>query len=259
MALLVGLAVMAAVCFIGIASPAFYPGVLRWLGDRGISHSETRFDRTQLRADLASDGFVLGAPAHIRIYKRERRLELWLQKAGGRYELFRDYAICNFSGGLGPKLLEGDRQAPEGFYRIAKAQLNPASRHHLAFNLGFPNALDRQLARTGSNLMVHGGCTSIGCYAITDAGVDEVYAVVEAALDAGQPEVDVAAFPFEMNEGALLVHAGAEWEAFWRNLKQGADLFVATGMPPKVAACNGEYRFGADAESDNCVPIMGWA
>jgi murein L,D-transpeptidase YafK len=175
-----------------------------------------------------------------------------------RYQLFRSYDICNFSGTLGPKLFEGDEQAPEGFYRIARAQLNPASRHHLAFNLGFPNAFDRQLARTGSALMVHGGCTSIGCYAIGDESVDEVYAVIEAAMDAGQTEIDVAALPFEMNDTALAAHAGGTWDGFWRNLKAGADLFARDGVPPRVAACNGQYRFGEDANGEGCVPIAGW-
>jgi TatA/E family protein of Tat protein translocase len=113
-----------------------------------------------------------GSGRALRIFKAEKRLELWLQGADGRYALFRGYDICKYSGGLGPKIREGDRQAPEGFYRVGKLQLNPNSRHHVAFNLGFPNAYDRQLGRTGSALMVHGGCTSIGCYAITDEKVD---------------------------------------------------------------------------------------
>ena len=255
------MAVLSATAFLAVAlpGPSGYSRVLDWLRHRMEIRTEPRFDRVQLNADLVAAGFKLGDPAHVRIYKRERRLELWMQRAGeARYALFRSYAICNVSGGLGPKLEEGDRQAPEGFYRIARAQLNPASRHHLAFNLGFPNAFDRQLERTGSALMVHGGCSSIGCYAITDESVDEVYAVVEAAMDAGQDEVDVAAFPFEMSDWALSIHGGTLWESFWRNLKQGADLFALTGAPPKVAACKGEYRFGGDADSEGCVPITGW-
>ncbi|MEQ1770134.1 MAG: 2-dehydro-3-deoxyphosphooctonate aldolase [Devosia sp.] len=256
----VGLGLVAVMWLVGIAWPLTegYPSLFHWLKDRAITEDEPRFDRTQLRADLVTAGFTLGDPAHVRIYKRERRLELWMQKDDGAFEMFRDYAICNFSGDLGPKVREGDRQAPEGFYRIARAQLNPNSRHHLAFNLGFPNQFDRQLDRTGSALMVHGGCTSIGCYAITDAAVDEVYAVIEAALNNGQDEVDVAAFPFALSEGALVAHAGGVWDGFWRNLKQGFDLFEQERKPPKVAACNGVYRFGADAESEGCVAITGW-
>ncbi len=217
------------------------------------------FDRTQLVADLSAAGLALGAPAHVRIYKRERRLEVWLQGAAGPYELFRGYDICSFSGGLGPKLKEGDRQAPEGFYRVGLSQLNPNSRHHLSFNLGFPNAFDRQLGRTGSALMVHGGCSSIGCYAIGDESVDEVYAVVEAALKGGQAAVDVHAFPFRLTATALAAEGGSAWMGYWRNLKQGYDLFEATQVPPVVGACAGEYRFGADAEGPQCAAIAAWS
>lgn len=227
-------------------------------GDRDIA-PERVHDRQQFVADLTEAGFALGDRAHVRIFKREHRLELWLQRADGRYALFRDYDICTFSGDLGPKLKEGDKQSPEGFYRVAQSQLNPNSRHHLSFNLGFPNAFDRQLGRTGSALMVHGGCSSIGCYAITDASVDEVYAVVEAALHKGQDAVDVHVFPFRMTAAALAAEDGNTWAPFWRNLKAGYDLFEAAGAPPRVGACRGEYRFGADAEGQECAVIAAWS
>lgn len=227
-------------------------------GDRDIA-TERVYDRTQFVTELADAGFALGDEAHVRIFKREHKLELWLKQADGRYALFRDYDICKFSGDLGPKLKEGDKQSPEGFYRVATSQLNPNSRHHLSFNLGFPNAFDRQLGRTGSALMVHGGCSSIGCYAITDASVDEVYAVVEAALAKGQDAVDVHVFPFRMTARALAAEGGNTWAPFWRNLKVGYDLFEAAGTPPKVGACRGEYRFGADAEGPECAVIAAWS
>lgn len=219
------------------------------------------FDRTPLVADLQRDGFALGDQAHVRIYKRERRLELWLSGAAdeGRFRLFRNYEICNYSGTLGPKLKEGDRQAPEGFYRVALSQLNPNSRHHLSFNLGFPNAFDRQLERTGSALMVHGGCSSVGCYAIGDENVDEVYAVVEAALRSGQSAVDVHAFPFRLTSAALAAASGHTWAPFWRNLKDGYDLFEARRQPPRVGACRGEYLFDAAAEGPQCAAIAAWS
>lgn len=257
----VGLAALGALWLVGVAWPLTegYPSLLHWLKDRIIASSEPRFDRDRLRDDLVAAGFVLGDRAHIRIFKQEKRLELWLQRRDGRFALFRGYDICRFSGGLGPKLREGDRQSPEGFYRVSKSQLNPNSRHHLSFNLGFPNAYDRQLGRTGSALMVHGGCTSIGCYAITDEKVDEVYAVVEAALEAGQDAVDVHAFPFRMTEAALARESDNLWLPYWRNLKQGFDLFEATAMPPAVSACRGEYRFGAEAGGPGCVAIAAWS
>lgn len=252
--------VAVSVCALIALGAIAWPLVTAHLSDRqeGQHITDPVFDRTRLMADLDAAGFEPGAEAFVRVFKREHLLELWMKKSDGRFALFRAYEICKYSGGLGPKLAEGDRQAPEGFYRVARAQLNPASRHHLAFNIGFPNALDRELGRTGSALMVHGGCTSIGCYAMTDAQIDEIYAVVEAALNAGQREVDVAIFPFRMTETALQAEAGSEWSGFWRNLKQGFDLFEAHRAPPPVAACEGEYVFGSDALAPNCKPITGW-
>ena len=220
---------------------------------------EPRYDRVQLAADLAAAGFAMGDAVHVRILKRERLLEVWLSHAGARFEQFRAYPICAMSGDLGPKLQEGDRQAPEGFYRVGLSQLNPGSRHHLAFNLGFPNAFDRSLGRTGSALMVHGGCSSVGCYAITDAAVDEVYAMVEAALVAGQPAVDVHAFPFRLDGQSLAEMSGHPALDFWRNLKSGYDLFESEGRPPAVATCGGQYRFAADAEGPECTAIAAWS
>ena len=213
------------------------------------------FDRAPLLSSLGEAGLALGSKVHVRIFKREARLELWLAD-GAAYRLFRRYPICTWSGDIGPKLREGDKQAPEGFYTIRLAQLNPNSRHHLAFNLGFPNEYDRQLGRTGSFLMVHGGCTSVGCYAMTDAGVDEIYAIVEAALRAGQDGVGVAIYPFELTATALATEGDSQWLGFWRNLKTGYDAFEATRVPPKVGACEGVYRFGDDAVG--CSAISGW-
>jgi murein L,D-transpeptidase YafK len=248
--LLVGLLALAVLLVAGVLGVA--------LRHRGEPQVQT-FDRTALVAALTADGFSMGDAAHVRIFKRERRLELWLSASGGRYRLFRSYDICTYSGDLGPKLKEGDRQSPEGFYRVGLKQLNPYSRHHLAFNLGFPNALDQALSRTGSALMVHGGCSSIGCYAITDSNIDEVYAVVEAALKNGQMAVDVHAFPFRLTETALADMQSNPWVGFWRNLKEGHDLFERDGMPPKVGACNGTYRFGQAAEGPPCAAIAAWS
>ncbi len=229
--------------------------------DRDAASTRQVFDRTLLVAELGRAGFALGDQAHVRIYKRELRLELWLSGASdlGRFRLFRNYEICNYSGTLGPKLKEGDHQAPEGFYRVAQSQLNPNSRHHLSFNLGFPNAYDRQLERTGSALMVHGGCSSVGCYAIGDENVDEVYAVIEAALKAGQAAVDVHAFPFRLTNTALAAEAGHTWAPFWRNLKIGHDLFDVRRQPPRVGACRGEYLFDTAAEGPECAAIAAWS
>jgi murein L,D-transpeptidase YafK len=239
-----------------------YPSVFDWLRDRSITTDTTqlpvKYDRTKLYGELGAKGFALGDQAHLRIFKREKMLELWLKRPEGQFVLFKSYPVCTFSGGLGPKLAEGDHQAPEGFYRVASRQLNPHSRHHLAFNLGFPNAYDRELERTGSALMVHGGCSSVGCFAMTDPQIDEIYAVVDAALRQGQGEIDVAVFPFRLTAQALAAEAHSSWLPFWQNLKQGSDLFDATGTPPRVGACKGQYIFGDAAKQPGCTPITGW-
>jgi len=157
------------------------------------------------------------------------------------WRLFQSYPICRFSGDLGPKLRQGDRQAPEGFYQVANGQLNPNSRHHLSFNLGFPNAFDRSHGRTGSYLMVHGGCSSIGCYAMTDPAVDDIYRLVSAALGNGQTSVDVDAFPFRMTNRNMARYAQSRWIDFWRDLKTGYDLFESDRSVPIVQLVGKRY------------------
>jgi murein L,D-transpeptidase YafK len=202
--------------------------------------------RRTLPQRLAAAGAAQGQPVFIRIFKEDAKLELWM-KAGGRWGLFQSYDICRFSGKLGPKLATGDRQAPEGFYRVGLGQLNPASRHHLSFNLGFPNAYDRAQGRTGSYLMVHGGCSSIGCYAVTDAGVDDIYRLVEAALRGGQGAVEVHIFPFRMTAANMARHGGSRWAGFWRDLKTGYDHFEAKRQVPEISVAKGRYRLAAGA------------
>jgi len=199
-------------------------------------------DLSRLRARLDRAGVKPGVPIHLRIYKLESEIELWVEK-GGRFERFATYPICMWSGRLGPKLKEGDRQAPEGFYTVSKEALNPNSRMHLSFNLGFPNVYDRSHGRTGSFLMVHGGCASIGCYAVTDGVVDEIWDFVTAALDNGQARIPVHAFPFRMTERNVRLRSGNQWSGFWADLKQGYDLFEQTKLPPKVSVCEGRYVF----------------
>lgn len=187
-------------------------------------------------------GLRLGAPVFMRIFKEERMLELWVQ-AGTAFRLFRSYPICNYSGDLGPKLREGDRQSPEGFYFVGASAMNPNSSYHLSFNLGFPNAYDREQGRTGSYLMVHGDCLSIGCYAMTDPAIEEIYLAAEAALAAGQPFFRVHAFPFRMTAARMRAAEDVRWEAFWANLKTGYDAFEDGHVPPDVRVRDGIYHF----------------
>jgi murein L,D-transpeptidase YafK len=199
-------------------------------------------DLAQLDQRLAAHGVALGVPIYIRIFKLESELELWVQK-DGRFVRLASYPICLWSGRLGPKLREGDRQAPEGFYTVSAEQLNPNSRWHRSFNLGFPNAFDQAHGRTGSLIMVHGGCLSIGCYAMTDPVVDEIWRLVTAALENGQERFAVHVFPFRMTERNLRLRRGQQWSSFWADLKTGFDLFEQAKLPPLVSVCKGRYMF----------------
>ena len=195
-----------------------------------------------LKTALDKKGLTLGSPLFIRIIKAESRLEVWLQKES-EFVLFKDYKICNFSGGLGPKTKVGDEQAPEGFYFVKAQQLNPWSRFHLSFNLGFPNAYDRAHGYTGSALMVHGSCVSIGCYAMTDRYIDEIYTLAYAAFEHGQAYFRVHIFPFAMTDENLQKHVNHYWYYFWKNLKEGYDFFEEKKMPPNVQVANKRYVF----------------
>jgi murein L,D-transpeptidase YafK len=190
------------------------------------------------------------APILVRIYKEESTLEIWKQDRTGRFVLLSTYPICKYSGKLGPKVVEGDRQAPEGFYDITSDQMNPNSSEYLAFNIGFPNAFDRSLGRTGSFLMVHGGCRSVGCYAMTDGAMEEIYGLIYEAFRGGQETVQVQAFPFRMTAVNLARHAEDRNAPFWEMLKVGSDAFLATGRPPTVAVCDQRYVFNPAVTGD---------
>jgi murein L,D-transpeptidase YafK len=196
-----------------------------------------------LQAKLAKKGLELGAPLFVRIFKQESILELWLESEDQSFRLFEAYPICSFSGELGPKQRVGDLQSPEGFYFVTASRMNPWSQFHLSFNLGYPNAYDRYHGRSGSALMVHGDCVSIGCYAMTDAGIEEIYTLAAAALDGGQPFFRVHAFPFRMTKENMSLNERHHWIDFWWNLKQGYDWFELHEIPPNVEQRGGQYVF----------------
>ena len=201
---------------------------------------QNKFITRTLEVGLAELGATIGDPVFIRIFKKEALLEVWI-RTETTYEHLKDYAICAYSGYLGPKLREGDRQAPEGFYKVKNHQLNPNSKFHLSFNLGYPNKYDREHNRTGSFLMVHGNCVSDGCYAMTNIKIEEIYTLVESALQKGQKYVQVHAYPFYMTDENLALYEGNEWDDFWMNLKEGYDYFEAEKLPPLIKVKNKQY------------------
>jgi murein L,D-transpeptidase YafK len=203
---------------------------------------------------LGEKGMTAGSPVMIRIFKAESELELWLLK-DGRFELFATYPICFWSGKLGPKQREGDRQAPEGFYSVGTEQLHLKGRQPRSLHLGFPNALDRAHARTGSHILVHGGCQSIGCYAMTNPVMEEIFALSEQALHQGQDRIPVHAFPFRMTEDNLKNFADHPWYGFWLNLKDAYDVFERTRVPPRVGVCDKKYLVSEGAApGESAVP-----
>ena len=206
---------------------------------------------------LAKSGLKQESPIFVRIFKKEAQLEIWKAKDDGRYYHFKTYPICNFSGELGPKIATGDKQSPEGFYTVTPGQMNPNSQFHLSFNLGFPNAYDKVNGRTGSALMVHGDCRSAGCYAMTDALIEEIYALARESFQGGQTKFHVHAFPFRMTEENMRRHRDSKWYGFWKTLKQGYDDFELARVPPSVAVCSRQYLVNADFLGVNAVPDPG--
>lgn len=196
----------------------------------------------KLIATMQKMGLALGDPVFIRLFKSEKKLEVWVQD-GVSYLLFKTYTICYHSGNLGPKIREGDRQSPEGFYTVSARQLNPNSDYHLSFNLGFPNEYDKSYHRTGSLLMVHGRCSSVGCFAMTDFRMDEIYTLVESAIIAGQQKIPVHIFPFEMTNANMMAFQDSQWIEFWENLKEGYDYFEGQHNPPQVTVQDQRYQF----------------
>ncbi len=200
-------------------------------------------------AEIERKSMPVDSPILVRIFKEEAELEVWKKDSTGRFAHLKTYPICRWSGELGPKIKEGDRQAPEGFYQITPGLMNPHSNYYLAFNLGFPNAYDRANDRTGAFLMVHGDCSSRGCYAMTDEQIEEIFALGRDSFSGGQKSFQVQAYPFRMTPLNMAKHRNSPHMAFWRMLKQGYDHFEVTRQEPKVDVCEKRYVF--DAESPN--------
>ena len=197
----------------------------------------------QLEPSLKLQGLNLGSNVYLRIFKESEELELWVKK-DNIFSLYKTYKICTYGpGGLGPKIKRGDNQAPEGFYQATAQSLNPNSNYHLAIGVGYPNEYDRRLKRTGSAIMIHGDCASIGCFAMTNLRIEKIYALVYCAFKNGQDKLHIDIFPFRMTNENLNMHQNSEWQLFWRNLKEGYDFFEMHKTPPKVRVKNGKYIF----------------
>jgi len=201
----------------------------------------------KLASLMQSKNMERGSPILARVFKEENTVEIWKQKSNGRFELLVSYPICKMSGKLGPKYIEGDRQSPEGFYTVRPTNMNPNSQYHLAFNIGYPNAYDRVHGRTGSNLMVHGACSSSGCFSMNDAQMTEIYAIARDSFRGGQSEFQIQSFPFRMTATNMARYRNDPNYAFWKNLKEGYDYFEITKGPLKVDVCEKRYVFNAVA------------
>ena len=195
------------------------------------------------------------SPILVRIFKEEAELEVWKQDTTGRFQILKIYPICRWSGDLGPKLYEGDRQAPEGFYTVTPELMNPNSNFYLAINTGFPNSFDKANNRDGSLLMIHGDCSSSGCYAMTDEQISEIYSLARDSL-VGRPSFQVQAYPFRLTPANLARHRNHPNLAFWQMLKIGNDHFEATHLEPKVDVCNRLYVFDAEPPPNSPDPLV---
>jgi len=208
----------------------------------------------KLIADMTAKDMELQSPILVRLFKQEAELEVWKQDRSGRFALLKTYPICRWSGDLGPKVREGDRQAPEGFYSITPAQMNPQSAYYLSFNTGYPNAFDKALGRSGSQLMVHGDCSSRGCYAMTDEQIAEIYSLGRESFFGGQRAFQLQAYPFRMTPINMAKHRNNPNMPFWKMIKEGYDHFEVTRQEPKVDFCEKKYVFDAvktpDAKRD---------
>jgi murein L,D-transpeptidase YafK len=216
----------------------------------------------EIQSKMSEIGVSRHSPTLIRAFKKEGELELWKADSQGEYKLLKTYPICRWSGQLGPKKNEGDRQVPEGFYSITPQSMNPNSSFYLSFNVGYPNAFDRSLGRDGSLIMVHGSCSSRGCFAMTDQQIAEIYAVTRESFSGGQQAIQMQSFPFRFTPQNLARYRADDNLPFWKNLKEGSDHFEVTKREPKVAACGRKYVFNAtpangsfDAKSA-CPPVQ---
>lgn len=203
---------------------------------------ERKKNFSTIRTDMAMKGLSIGTPLYIRAFKSEMEMELWAQNPyTGEYKLYKTYPICQKSGSLGPKIKEGDRQTPEGFYDVTPDRMNPHSKFYLSFNIGYPNAYDRAHGHTGSALMVHGACVSAGCLAMNDNNIGEIYLIIDESFKNGVHRIPVHIFPFRMTSDQLALRQNSPWMPFWLDLKKGYDYFEKYHVPPDMGLEHNRY------------------
>jgi murein L,D-transpeptidase YafK len=239
--------VRALMASIALSAAMALPGCNTSDGPLPMSAKAARPLSDKMVKDIESKNMDKESPILVRSFKEESELEVWKQDRTGRYALLKTYPICRWSGELGPKIKEGDRQAPEGFYNISPGQMNPNSQYYLSFDLGYPNAFDRAHGRTGAQLMVHGDCSSRGCYSMTDEQISEIYALGRDAFFGGQKSFQVQAYPFRMTAQNFAKHRDNPNVPFWKMLKKGNDHFEVTQQEPRVSVCEKRYVFDAEA------------
>src|SRR5208282_4054532 len=232
-----------------VASGALLAGCDDSYLDTGPGRSEQPISSATL-TEMAKIDTTPSSPVLIRTYKKEAELEIWKMASDGRYALLKTYPICRWSGQLGPKKTEGDMQVPEGFYTIAPGQMNPNSHYYLAFNVGYPNAYDRAYGRTGGSVMVHGVCSSAGCFSMTDEQVADIYAIARDAFRGGQREIQLQSYPFRMTAENMAKYRLDLNIDFWKELKNGSDHFEVAKTEPSVLICGKHYVFGATANDE---------
>jgi murein L,D-transpeptidase YafK len=230
---------------------------MRCLGEDGnqLPEKATRELSPELLSLLRQKRMPKHSPIILRVFKEEAELEVWKQDTTGHFQLLKMYPICRWSGDFGPKMHEGDRQTPEGFYTITAELMNPDSNYYLAINTGFPNAFDKANNRDGTFLMIHGDCSSSGCYAMTDEQIGEIYSLARDSLG-GRSSFQIQAYPFRMTPANLARHRTNPHLAFWKMLKIGNDHFEATHLEPKVEVCNRRYVFDAQQPPNSPNPLV---
>jgi murein L,D-transpeptidase YafK len=210
----------------------------------------------ELLALLQQKKMPIYSPILVRVFKEEAELEVWKQDTTGRFQLLKTYPICRWSGDLGPKLREGDRQTPEGFYTVTPELMNPHSNYYLAMNIGYPNSFDKANTRDGSLIMIHGDCWSVGCHAMTDEQISEIYSLARESFLGSRQSFQVQAYPFRLTPANLARHRNNRNLAFWKMLKIGNDHFEATHLEPKVDVCNRLYVFDAQRPPNSRKPLV---